>query len=86
MCQISDEGGTSIGGGSNHQEYSKVIFKIRHTRNRGGPEVTVDEVKVAGSVRMRGRKREAHITTQLARMAQINTKSIFITNNAWRAS
>ena len=47
---------------------SEVIFKTRHTRNRGGPEVTVYEVEVAGSARMRGRKREAHMTTQLTGM------------------
>ena len=50
-------------------DHHQIVFITRKAKNRRGPQVTVNKVKCMRRMRRR-RKREPHMTTELARMAE----------------
>ena len=55
--------------------HDQIIFIARHTEYRGGPQVTVNKIKGMRRMRRRRRKRKSNMTTKLARMAEVLSRS-----------
>ena len=53
----------------------QIIFVARHAEYRRCPQVTVNKIKGMRSMRRRRRKREPNMTIELARMAEVLSRS-----------
>jgi hypothetical protein len=52
-----------------------IVFVVRKAENRRGPQVTVNKIKGMPSMRRRRRKEKSNMTTKLARMVEVLSRS-----------
>jgi len=56
-------------------DHHQIVLIARKAENRRDPQVTVNKIKGMRSMQRRRRKRELNMTTELARMAEVLSRS-----------
>ena len=79
-----DEGGEGLRLGAQRKrprvvreiiDHHQILLIARKAKNMRGPQVTVNEIKCMRRMRRRRRKRESNMTTKLAHMAEVLSRS-----------